>query len=223
MNIAINRDEIIEFVMNGHGEPLAMYSFWPSHPSYDPSWPISPYDPEQARQLLEEAGYGPGDIEVDMLLSAYETGINVPIGEAVGSYWEQVGITVNYIDKDWVLLIGEANQRELAGSAYSFQVLYYDEPVNAIWATTHSNSYLGWGADDPELDKLIDAALVEVDDAKRAEISREMGKYMIDNITLIPIAYSQQTAALSDKIESWDYWPQYFDYAGEMEYISLAD
>jgi ABC-type transport system substrate-binding protein len=147
----------------------------------------------------------------------------VPVGEAVGLQWEQIGIDVSYENIEFTTLVGLAYERNLSGSAYVFETYYDDSPTNAISATTHSDSFLGWGADDPHLDQLMDATLAEIDDAKRTELERQVGQYMIDNLTLIPIAYTQQVAGLSDKIEEWDFWPMYFDYAGEVEFMTLED
>ncbi|MBS5063914.1 MAG: ABC transporter substrate-binding protein [Hungatella hathewayi] len=57
INIAINRDEMIENVLNGYGSPA--YSVCDKMPWYNSSAKTE-YNPEQAAALLEEAGWVPG-------------------------------------------------------------------------------------------------------------------------------------------------------------------
>jgi len=56
LGMAINVDEIIEYLLYGEGErttgPFPQESDW-----YDPSVPPLPYDPKGARRLLEDAGW----------------------------------------------------------------------------------------------------------------------------------------------------------------------
>ncbi len=57
VNIAINRDEMIEHVLNGYGSPA--YSVCDKMPWYNESAKTE-YDPEKAAELLEEAGWKAG-------------------------------------------------------------------------------------------------------------------------------------------------------------------
>jgi peptide/nickel transport system substrate-binding protein len=56
MNYAINWDDIISNVYNGHGYRLAT-CFLPSGFGYSPALKPYPYNPEKAKALLREAGY----------------------------------------------------------------------------------------------------------------------------------------------------------------------
>ena len=57
INIGIDRDEMIENVLNGYGSPA--YSVCDKMPWYEPS-ARTEYDPERAAALLDEAGWVPG-------------------------------------------------------------------------------------------------------------------------------------------------------------------
>jgi peptide/nickel transport system substrate-binding protein len=56
VNLAIDWDSILAGVYQGYGEQLAT-SFLPSGFGYDPDLAPYPYDPEQAKELLRDAGY----------------------------------------------------------------------------------------------------------------------------------------------------------------------
>ena len=55
MAVAINRDEIVETLLSGYGQPLCLRD-WMGQAKADPRR-VHEYDPEVAKQLLEDAGY----------------------------------------------------------------------------------------------------------------------------------------------------------------------
>ncbi len=57
INIGINREEMIEHVLNGYGTPA--YSVCDQMPWYNPSSQVE-YDPQEAAALLDKAGWLPG-------------------------------------------------------------------------------------------------------------------------------------------------------------------
>lgn len=57
VNIGIDRDEMIDHVLNGYGSPA--YSVCDKMPWYNESAKTE-YDPEKAAELLEEAGWKAG-------------------------------------------------------------------------------------------------------------------------------------------------------------------
>ena len=60
LNLAINREAIRSKIMYGAATPMATYLWPPSITGYKPEWKDIPYDPDQAKQLLSEAGYPNG-------------------------------------------------------------------------------------------------------------------------------------------------------------------
>jgi len=56
---AIDRQALVEAAYSGFGQPIGSH-FSPNHPAYVDTTDILPYDPEKAKALLAEAGYGDG-------------------------------------------------------------------------------------------------------------------------------------------------------------------
>lgn len=94
---AVNRQEFVDKLTFGHGETTDQ-PFPKGYVAYDPeSEGAYPYDPEKAKKLLADAGYGAGDIKLDLVISEED-----PQAEIVQSQLAKVGITVNIkIDKNW--------------------------------------------------------------------------------------------------------------------------
>jgi ABC-type transport system substrate-binding protein len=61
MNLAINREDIAEHIFSGYARPAGISQPLPWADEFEPY----PYDPDRARELLEEAGYADGfDVEL---------------------------------------------------------------------------------------------------------------------------------------------------------------
>jgi peptide/nickel transport system substrate-binding protein len=59
LNYALDKDKIIAEIKNGAATPLNGY-LTPLHFGHNPETPVYPYDPDEARRLLADAGYGDG-------------------------------------------------------------------------------------------------------------------------------------------------------------------
>jgi peptide/nickel transport system substrate-binding protein len=98
LNYALDVDQIIEEVKKGAASRLNGY-LTPHHFGYNPETPVYPYDPEKARNLLAEAGYGDGlnlvfDIPTVMPNEARE------LTAMMVEQYEQVGISVEVVEHE---------------------------------------------------------------------------------------------------------------------------
>src|SRR6266571_2749688 len=93
LNLAIDKKAIIERVLGGVGTPVGTVNYYPTDPWIsDALLKTVPYDPAKAKQALAEAGY-PNGFEVTMNLTPWPgRGFLPDVGEAVATYWEQVGL-----------------------------------------------------------------------------------------------------------------------------------
>ncbi|MCK4823420.1 ABC transporter substrate-binding protein, partial [bacterium] len=88
---AINKDEIVQQILMGHGKVVgtapSMFTWAIEYKTY----PLTPYDPKRAKQLLAEAGYPKG---FTMYIYSFVTKLPEAnlINEAIASYWEAIGV-----------------------------------------------------------------------------------------------------------------------------------
>jgi peptide/nickel transport system substrate-binding protein len=91
-NLAVNRTAIAEILLAGLGAPAGQAGT-PAAFGYDPSIPPYPYDPDQARALLEEAGYGDGfDVTAHVVVGSFPADSDIYQQSAIDL--AQVGINV---------------------------------------------------------------------------------------------------------------------------------
>jgi peptide/nickel transport system substrate-binding protein len=108
MNKAINRDELLQFVLRGSGKPMYNTAFHPSLEGWNPKWvedweELYGYDPDKATELMREAGYGPEnpmDFTIWNYVSSDEPETRVLV-EALINYWEPIGINLKLVDTEW--------------------------------------------------------------------------------------------------------------------------
>ena len=133
------------------------------------------YDPEGAKKLLAEAGYANGFKTV----LNYGPNSDLNYSEIAVSYWAEIGVDVE-ID---VLSQAEANERIFTHS--------YEGMVSAISGTGYDPVMsVGWyrsdalwnrpGAEWPELDTLVDAALAATTIEEQQRLVREADMYAIE-------------------------------------------
>lgn len=118
LNYAVDKQAIAEELVAGLSGPAA----WPPEGvnGYDASREPYPYDPEQAQQLLAEAGYEEGfEFTAEVTVGSYPA--DREIYQAVAGYLSEVGVdmTLNEIDfaQDWLPKFSTA-EAEWEGEAF---------------------------------------------------------------------------------------------------------
>jgi oligopeptide transport system substrate-binding protein len=108
MNKAINRQEMMDFILRGGGKLMYNTAFHPSLEGWNSQWvedweEMYSYDPDAATELMHEAGFGPEnpmDFTIWNYVSSDEPETSVMV-EALINYWEPIGINVQLVDTEW--------------------------------------------------------------------------------------------------------------------------
>ncbi|MGA7507591.1 MAG: ABC transporter substrate-binding protein [Erwinia billingiae] len=176
--MAVNREAIVQKIMRKMTSVANTY-LAPAIPGYDAASAIKlDYNPEKAKALLAEAGYGKGfSLAFDCPEGMY---MNAPQWcQAVQSYWAKIGVKTtltmhtnsvyNQITdngKTDIGVLGWANLPIMDAYSISVQLL-------------HTNDGSGYGMfnvprySNPAVDKLIEQSIPELDSAKRTEMLRQ--------------------------------------------------
>lgn len=177
MNYAIDRQTILETLLEGAGQLMNS----PSGPDifgYDPDIEVYPYDPEKAKALLAEAGYGDGvDIRIQFTEGRYVR--DRAIGEVITAQLGEVGINVdaNFSEfSQWLKLFNSDGN--------GFMVIAQEDNVSTLMAPnfhSQNESFKRYAYGNPEVDTLIDQASVTLDSEERSAIYQELNQVLHDD------------------------------------------
>ena len=203
---AINRDDIAEYVVKNRVEPA--YGFVspgfidPSGEDFrDVNGDLVSYDPEKAKQLLEEGMEEEGYDELPPVVIDYNTSdLNKAVAETIQDMLkENLGIEVTLENQEWNVYAEAQINLELHFSRSSFINDYYD-PVNFLESFI-TDSYMnrtGWSNE--EYDELIAKGKSEADEEKRWEALYEAEKLLAEESVVAPIRYYNTVVLEADGV-----------------------
>ena len=181
LSIAINRKAIVDRVMEGTAVPSGQY-LPPGVYSHTPDIKPPPYEPEQAKKLLAEAGFpkgfhialhGPNDRYVN----------DAKIIQAIGQMWTRIGVQTEVDPLPWSSYVGQANKQSFSAFLFGWGTGTAEASDALIAQNATFDPAKGWGASNrgrysnPALDKLIDEALATADDAAREKILQQAQRW----------------------------------------------
>ncbi len=177
MNYGIDRATIVETLLEGAGRLMNS----PSSPGifgYDPDIPVYPYDPERARDLLQDAGYGGGvDVTIQFTEGRYVR--DRAIGEAITAQLADVGIRVNANFSEFSQWLQIFNQE-----GHGFMVTAQENNVVAMMKPnfySQNESFKRYNYANEEVDRLIEEAESTLDDDERRAIYQELNQLLHDD------------------------------------------
>jgi peptide/nickel transport system substrate-binding protein len=179
---------------------------WAHNPDNEPRYG---YDPEMAKELLDEAGWRDEDSDgvreahgvqgvEDGTPFAFEIHTNAGNQEreqamvAMQQYWAEVGVNAQPTPIEWNALLAELTE------TYEYEMIVVgfnwdpDPDQKTMW---HTDSY-GGGFNmnkysNPEVDRVLDAALLTTDQEERKEYYYEMQRLLAEDVPA-PIIYFRQ-------------------------------
>lgn len=158
--------------------------------------PVNPYDPQKAKELLTEAGYGSNPLKLTMVIDTRSDVTSV--GTMIKSFLTEAGIECEVVTGDKTSMSGSYYAD---GTNYDIFVgtWYCATPdVNSqIFTTFHSSNNGATGGyvwmHDDKIDQLIEDARTSTDSAKRQELYSQMQEFVFENKWWVPISYYADT------------------------------
>lgn len=192
LSCAINRQAICDVVYRGAATPAGDIVPEAMEGNDESRWTYCNYDPEKAKQLLDEAGYTAGDdgmrdINVEILVSSSKA--DVSEFEMYIADWQAVGIKANINQMEYSTML----QNYVDGT---YQVgsrgWYADYPIMDNYL--YSLMYTGVGDNvshysSAEFDAKLDEARSTVDDAKRIALMEEADAIAAEDVPIIPVVH----------------------------------
>ena len=211
LNMAINKQEIVQAFYNGNAELFA----YPMHPDfvgyYEPlsAMPDSVrelyiYNPAKAKQLLAEAGYPNGftfKVQVNSSNSSH-----MDLLPLVAGYLEQIGVKIEIQSMEYAAFYAVRTNK--THSAGYFMSNGHSNPLTALrknFVTDQRWNPSMWS--NAEFDKKMEAVDQEPDEDKRKAMVREMTREILDKAP-----YVWMPTAKGNTV----WWPWVKNYGGEL-------
>jgi peptide/nickel transport system substrate-binding protein len=174
LNHAVDVQTIVDALLGGNGSHLANL-FVPDGLGYDVALAPHAYDPELAKQLLADAGYGDGfSTRMD-----HTTGERADLVAAVAGQLAVVGITVELEPLETTAFNASWKDPDAAPLRFlTWRPLF--DPYTLLSLVVSNSGFLS-RYDNPDAQTLIDAGAVETDLEQRNSIYQELGRVLHDS------------------------------------------
>ncbi len=160
-----------------------------------------PFDPEQARKLLADAGYpgGRGFPSVKLLFNP-EFNQHKLIAEYIRREWqEKLGVTVELESVEIVQFRERLNKKDYDVARASWYGDYMDiSTFTDKYRSTSLNNDSNWK--NPKYDDLLNKAEAEVDLQKRADLLAEAENILVTEVPILPLYHYVNTWAYRDNV-----------------------
>jgi peptide/nickel transport system substrate-binding protein len=183
--------------------------FSPVTMGYDPNLPPYPYDPEEAKRLLKQAGYKGETVKFwNFLTSANPE--QLEMNEVIASSWRDIGVNVELIPIDFGAFRPnlKSEPQTLKPPAHIGSHMAWARPsvVNnwRVFLISHAaGGSLATGWNPKKIDKYWAEVSAIVDPDKREKRLLEINRDLYDEYWGIPIAIRNQVFGLGARVKDW--------------------
>jgi peptide/nickel transport system substrate-binding protein len=210
---AVDLEAIHEELYHGRVTPAYRTGWVPQHEGWNPEWAerfdeMYGYDPERAIELLQEAGYGPGQLTVRINHYEHPGQPESPyVLESLQPFWEAVGVVANLTPVEFGSFLSRwFEDQGVHGEVWITRntPLRTTQEFIEFWHTAAANGKL-YLSDYIE-ERIVDLRFA-VDPDERDAIAREIGDYLFEEFVLIPLGATHVEIVVDpDVIADW-VWP----------------
>jgi peptide/nickel transport system substrate-binding protein len=209
LNLAINREEIANFIFAGQAKLMAMYPVgsFSIAAGADPELKPYPYDPAKAKQLLAEAGY-PNGFETVIYSYAREDLPELPrLVEAIAGYMAKIGVKLNIFSTEYPVARTKRMTGNMPGHISCLGTPNRSNPGDllTLMYTLHHSSSRFTDHKSPELDALLEAAQAAKTEQEAKKLIGDLHRWLYHDYATMPIAEASiPFVASPKKITHWD-------------------
>ncbi|TDT14883.1 peptide/nickel transport system substrate-binding protein [Ilumatobacter fluminis] len=200
LNLAVDKEAIAESLFGGFAavDPGQLLS--ESILGFNPDLEAYPYDPDQAQQLIQDAGVA-GETITLVGESSGRWLLDAELLQAVAGYWEDAGLTVDlqlpefgeYLD----VLFDRDSRADAIFVSSSNDILDADRQLS----TYYQAGGIGSSNSDADLAELIDQGRSTLDEAERESIYQQAVAVAYDQAYFVWLINNQDIYGLSERME----------------------
>lgn len=200
---ALDRQAIITYVLGNAARP-AHALLPPGHWAGNEALVGYDYNPELARSLIKQAGYGEGK-PLNLTYKTSSDPFRLRLATIIQQQLAEVGITVDLRSYDWGTFYGDIK----AGRFQMYSLMWVGIKLPDIFRYVfHSEAIPPNGANrgryvDAKVDQLIDSAESRTTIAAQAEDYRQLQAYLLQQLPYVPLWYEDHVFVARRSIQGY--------------------
>jgi peptide/nickel transport system substrate-binding protein len=201
LNYAIDKDALINGLLEGQGTALEGQPYSPMYFGYNPSPKKIPYDLDRAKRLLSDAGY-PNGFEIKFVTPFGRYLKDKELTEAIAGQLEKVGVRANIEVVEWAAAMQKYlshSNGPLAMNGQASPSLDCLEHFAIYWWSKGAVSHY----ENPAFDELFEKASVEMDEKAREKILQDAGKLLADDYANIWLHQQHDIFGIRNRVQEW--------------------
>ena len=212
LNYALDRDSLVG-LLNGTGTP-SIGAYDKNYKLFGKPTQLYKYDPDKAKALLAEAGYGPGKKPITLRTMIPTAGsgnmVPVPMGQFMQQQLAEFNVKVDLIVADWGSVQAAMRQVPGVNGAQAYDVICHGQPFGdptqfyTNFFTKEGGGTSNWGRySNPKVDQLLTEALASFTQAEMDSKLAAAHAMVVDDAPNIFAVHDLNPRALSPKVKGF--------------------
>lgn len=195
MLYAINREQILNELLGGHGEVIDGFLSSAS-PYFDETIKPVPYDPEKAKSLLEDAGWDGTQTLRFYINSGDSTFVNA--ASIIAAQWAAVGIKAEIQTVDFATLMAVSGSEDYDVLAVQYTYAPVDPYPDMSWLLGGAGSWTGYGND--EVNEALKKSQLTDDAAETKELYSVVNRKVQEDVPMFSAYVISAQAAVNKRV-----------------------
>ena len=206
---AIDRKAVIDGALDGLARPIGSH-FAPTDLGYQDLTKVTPYDPERARALLQEAGV---TTPLNVVLTLPPPQYARKGGEIMAAQLAKVGVNAKIENVEWAQWLSGAFKGN-----FDLTVILHVEPLDYIRAYTDPNYYFGY--DSAKFRGLVATLGATTDQKEKFRLWRDIQRQLADDAVNVFLFNPSQVAVVRKGLRG--VWTSSPIFANDLAAVSWA-
>lgn len=195
MLYAINREQILNELLGGHGEVIDGFLSSAS-PFFDETIKPVPYDPEKAKSLLEDAGWDGTQTLRFYINSGDSTFVNA--ASIIAAQWAAVGIKAEIQTVDFATLMAVSGSEDYDVLAVQYTYAPVDPYPDMSWLLGGAGSWTGYGND--EVNEALKKSQLTDDAVETKELFSVVNRKVQEDVPMFSAYVISAQAAVNKRV-----------------------
>lgn len=192
-NYAIDKEVLANVVLRRTRVP-AEGILPPEMPGYNPGLDVYDFDVERAKELIAESKYGSVEELPDITLTTSGAGAEPGIiaTAVIGMLEQNLGIEVSVELVESAVFFSEVGEGNYQMFSLGWSADYPDPQdfLDIMFHSESTNNHMNYS--NPEVDRLLEAARVELDHDKRMQLYQEIERMIVEDAPWIPLFHNAE-------------------------------